>query len=398
MSKKASLKTAQDTNILSVWLNDPQVRAIFWQFFVIAALLLSIYYLANNAIINLQRQSIATGYGFITQEAGFQISESMIPYSPSDTYGRAFVVGLLNTLSVSFAGIILSTILGTLIGIARLSSNFLISRLSLFFVELIRNVPLLLQLLFIYTFLNFSTPFARDAWNFLPGVFLSVKGLMVPVPLADRLHLYILASLLLSIALACAITLWARERQDLTGKNFPTFYVNFCIIVLIPAIVFLALGSPLSVEFPVFKGLNFEGGITLLPEHTALLFGLVIYTSAYIAEIVRSGILAVSHGQTEAASALGLNKGQILRLIVLPQAVRVVIPPMTSQFLNLTKNSTLAVAIGYPDLVFVTNTQMNQTGQAIEGMSIIMGTYLTISLVISFFMNIYNASIALKGR
>lgn len=398
MREESSQKLVHNTNVLSVWFNDPKFRAIFWQLFVILSIILSVYYLANNAIMNLQRQSIATGYGFLSQEAGFQISEAVIPYSPSNTYGRAFIVGLLNTLSVSFTGIILSTILGTIIGIARLSSNILVSRLSLFFVELVRNVPLLLQLLFIYTFLNFSTPFARDAWNFLPGVFLSVKGLMVPVPLADRLHLYILASMLLSIALACAVALWARERQDLTGKIFPTFYVNFSLVVLIPLIVFIALGSPLSVEFPVFKGLNFEGGITLLPEHTALLFGLVIYTSAYIAEIVRSGILAVSHGQTEAASALGLNKGQILRLIVLPQAVRVVIPPMTSQFLNLTKNSTLAVAIGYPDLVFVTNTQMNQTGQAIEGMSIIMGTYLTISLIISFFMNIYNANIALKGR
>jgi general L-amino acid transport system permease protein len=385
---------SSDSNL---W-NNPTVRGIFWQVVLIVAVLGGVYYLANNAIDNLQRQHIASGFGFLNREAGFDISEKLVEYEPSDTYRDAFVVGLLNTFEVSGLGIVLTTVLGTLIGVARLSPNWLLAKLAQVYVEFWRNIPLLLQLFFWYALLHVTAPGPRDAWHPLPGVFLSNRGLMFPTPSADPSHRFMWIACLVGIAVSVVLDWWGRKRQAATGKPFPIIGASLGLIIGLPFVVFLATGAHMTLDLPEMQGFNFAGGASFSPELTALLLGLVVYTASYIAEIVRSGILAVSHGQTEAAGALGLRRGLVLRLIILPQALRIIIPPLTSQYLNLIKNSTLAVAIGFPDLVFVANTQINQTGQAIEGISMIMATYLVISLSISLLMNIYNARIALKGR
>ncbi len=381
----------------SVW-NNPTARSIAWQMLTILAVVGVAGYFVHNSLVNLQRQSIATGFSFLDREAGFDIGESLIPFGPTNTYARAFLVGFLNTCEVAVLGIIFSTILGTLLGIARLSPNWLLSRLALLYVEIIRNIPLLLQLLLIYSVLNVAAPPPRGAWTLLPGVFLSNRGLVIPFPSSEGSNVAIFLGLLVGIAAAIGLGIWGRRRQAATGRHFPVFWVSLLLVLGVPVLTWLATGASVQLSVPVLQGFNFTGGASLSPELTALLSGLVLYTSSYICEIVRGGILAVSHGQTEAAAALGLKRSQILRLIILPQALRIIIPPLTSQYLNLTKNSTLAVAIGFPDLVFVANTQMNQTGQAIEGMVIVMGTYLAISVTISIAMNIYNARIALKRR
>ena len=394
IADKGSTARSSDDKI---W-NNPTIRGVFWQIVMIVAVVGSVYYLANNAITNLQRQHIASGFGFLNREAGFDISEKLVDYDPSGTYRDAFVVGLLNTFEVAGLGVVLATILGTFVGIARLSKNWLLSRMAQIYVEFWRNIPLLLQLFFWYAILHVTAPGPRDAWRPLPDVFLSNRGLMFPVPAPDPSHQYMWIAFFVGIVATIGLDWWGRKRQEATGQPFPIIGAGLGLVIGLPLLVFLVTGANLTLDKPEMQGFNFTGGASFSPELTALLIGLVIYTASYIAEIVRSGILAVSHGQTEAAGALGLRGGLILRLIVLPQALRIIIPPMTSQYLNLTKNSTLAVAIGFPDLVFVANTQMNQTGQAIEGISIIMATYLAISLSISLLMNIYNARIALKGR
>ena len=381
----------------SFW-NNPTIRSAVWQLLTLAGLLLVLWYFIHNALINLQQQSIATGFGFFGRESGFDIGESLIEYSPSSTYARAFTVGLLNTIEVAVLGIIFSTIFGVMLGIARLSPNWLLSRLALIYVEVVRNIPLLLQLLLFYALINSVAPGPRQAWQPLPDFFISNRGVFLPAPLADPSHPYIGIAFLAGIIGALVMDRWARKRQDLTGQIFPVLPVGAGLIFGLPILTWLAFGAPSKVSFPELAGFNFSGGVSMSPELTALLGGLVIYTTSYIGEIVRSGILAVSYGQTEAASALGLKRGLILRLVVLPQAVRIIVPPMTSQYLNLTKNSTLAVAIGFPEFFSVVNTQMNQTGQAIEGMACIMAAYLSVSLTISLLMNVYNARIALKGR
>ena len=381
----------------SFW-NNPTFRSIVWQVLTIAALIGVIGYFVHNSLINLQQQSIATGFGFLDKEAGFAISESLVDYTPASTYRRAFEVGLLNTLEVALLGIILSTVLGVFLGVARLSPNWLLSRLALIYVEVVRNIPLLLQLLFLYSILNVVVPIPREAWQILPHVFLSKRGLFLPAPMADPSHVYIGIAFAIGLVAAYGTDRWARQRQDRTGQTFPNLAVGAALILGLPILAWLALGAPLQVSVPELSGFNFNGGVSMSPELTALLAGLVIYTTAYIGEIVRGGILAVSHGQTEAAAALGLKRGLVLRLVVLPQAIRIIVPPLTSQYLNLIKNSSLAVAIGFPEFFSVLNTAMNQTGQAIEVMACIMGAYLSISLIISLLMNIYNARIALKGR
>jgi general L-amino acid transport system permease protein len=396
MSPGAAPGTASET-APSLW-NNPTIRSAVWQALTLAGLLAVIGYFVNNALINLQQQSIATGFGFLDRESGFDIGESLIEYSPASTYGRAFAVGLLNTIEVAVLGIIFSTVLGVMLGIARLSPNWLLSRLALIYVEVVRNIPLLLQLLFLYTLVNVVAPGPRQAWQPLPDIFISNRGVFLPAPLADPSHPYIGIAFLIGVVAAFGLDRWAKQRQDRTGQTFPILPTGAGLLFGLPILTWLAFGAPVSVSFPELAGFNFSGGVSMSPELTALLGGLVIYTTSYIGEIVRSGILAVSHGQTEAAEALGLRRGQILRLVVLPQAIRIIVPPMTSQYLNLTKNSTLAVAIGFPEFFSVVNTQMNQTGQAIEGMACIMAAYLSVSLSISLVMNIYNARIALKGR
>ncbi len=378
--------------------SDPRFRAIVWQIVIIGVIALIAWYLIHNTSENLKARRIATGFGFMDRTAGIPIGESLIPYNPAeDTYGRALVIGVLNTLKVAVIGVVLATILGTLIGIGRLSKNWLVAKLTSFYVETIRDLPLLLQLLFWYTILQ-GLPAPRNAVNIGGVAFLSNRGLKLPTLDWESAHT---ATFIAFVAGAAGTWWWnrrARLIQEATGERPTVWPVAVALLLGLPLIVWILSGAPFHWDIPALKGFNFQGGTNISPEYFALLLGLVTYTAGYIAEIVRSGIQAVNWGQWEAAGALGLKRGPILRHIVLPQALRVIIPPMTSQYLNLTKNSSLAVAIGYQDLVSIANTTLNQTGQAIEGIAVIMAVYLTISLSISLFMNWYNAHIALVER
>jgi general L-amino acid transport system permease protein len=379
-------------------INDPNARAVFFQILVLGGVALLGWYLVTNVLENLARQNIATGFSFLDREASFAIGESLIAYSPANSYSHALLVGFLNTIKVAVLGIVLATILGTIIGIARLSSNFLVAKLASAFVEIVRNIPVLLQLFFWYAVIGESLPNPRQALNPVPGVFLSNRGMKFPALADDPIWIWVGLSILMAIVAVWFLARWARKRQEATGQQFPTVLASIVVLIALPLLTWLAGGAPTALDLPELQGFNFRGGTNISPEFAALLLGLTVYTAAFIAEIVRSGIRAVNWGQTEAASALGLHRGTILRLVVLPQALRIIVPPTTSQYLNLTKNSSLAVAIGYPDLVSVANTTLNQTGQAIEAVAIMMTVYLTISLGISLFMNWYNKHIALVER
>ena len=379
------------------WRN-PAVRGIAYQVLFVGAVIAVVAFLVHNTIANLERQHIASGFAFLHREAAFAIGETLIEYSPADTYFRAFLVGLTNTLYVAALGIVLATILGVVVGLARLSTNWLVAKLAQAYVEIFRNIPLALQLFFWWGLLRVWAPAPRQAWQPLPDVFVSNRGIAFPVPHEDPAHGWMLLAFAVGVAGAWAVARWARARQARTGQPFPSGWAGAALILGLPLLVFVAYGAPLQLDVPALRGFNFVGGSAFSPELAALLAGLVIYTGAFIAEIVRAGILAVSRGQTEAAMALGLSGWQRMRLVVLPQALRVIIPPMTSQYLNLTKNSSLAVIIGYPDLVSVANTTINQTGQAVEGIAMIMAVYLAISLSISLAMNLYNRSVALVER
>ncbi|MBK1661822.1 amino acid ABC transporter permease [Paracraurococcus ruber] len=376
---------------------DERVRGVVWQLLVVGIVGSIGYWLWSNTVHNLEVRRIATGFGFLQREAGLPIAESLIEYSPTDTYLRALTVGLLNTLKVAVVGMVLATILGTLIGIARLSKNWLLSKVAAVYVEVIRDLPLLLQLLFWYAILQ-ALPGPRQAMQPVAGVFLSNRGLKLPWIEWQDAHSFALIAFLLGAA-----GTWLYRRQALAkrmrdGQPRPVWPVALGGMLVLPLAVWAGFGAPWTVDWPALRGFNFRGGLNVSPEYFALLLGLVLYTAGFIAEIVRAGIQAVPHGQWEAAQALGLHPGQVLKQIVLPQALRVIIPPMTSQYLNITKNSSLAVAIGYQDIVSIANTTLNQTGQAIEGIAIIMLVYLSISLSISLFMNWYNARIALVER
>lgn len=378
--------------------NDPDVRSIVYQVVAVGLVIITAWFLISNTLHNLSIRNISTGFHFMGRESGFAIGESPIAYGPENTYARALLVGILNTIRIAVVGIILATIIGTIIGIARLSKNWLVAKLSMIYVEVIRNVPLLLQLFFWYAIITETLPGPRQALNLMPGVFLSNRGIKVPAP-TDHFAFDLAGfGFLLAIVLIIFVVRWAKKRQDTTGVAFPVYRTGIALLIGMPILGWLIGGAPLELNVPKLQGFNFVGGATLTPEFAALLFGLVLYTAGFIAEVVRSGIQAVNYGQWEAASAIGLTRSQTLRLIVLPQSLRVIIPPMTSQYLNLTKNSSLAVAIGYPDIVSIANTTLNQTGQAIEGIMIIMGVYLVISLSISLFMNWYNKHIALVER
>ncbi len=380
--------------------NDPKVRSIAYQVALCAVVAFLIYVAARNAITNLERAHIASGFGFWHNTAGFDISQTLIEYSAQgSTYGRAFWVGLLNTLLVAGLGVIFATIIGFIIGIARLSKNWLVSKAATGYVETIRNIPLLLQLLFWYNAVLKTLPEMRDSYKIPGGLVLNNRGLFLPNPIFGPGFVWVVVAFFAGIVASIAFYIWARKRQEQTGQQAPVFAAAIGLIVGLPILVLIVLGFPLSFGFPQAGRFNISGGLEVLPEFAALLFGLSIYTAAFIAEVVRAGILAVSRGQTEAAYSLGLKPQPTLRLVTVPQAMRVIIPPLTSQYLNLTKNSSLAVAIGYPDLVQVfTGTVLNQTGQAVEVVAITMAVYLTISLVTSLLMNIYNSRIALVER
>ena len=378
--------------------SDPKFRNIVVQISIVALLVLIVWYLAHNTAVNMENQHIATGLGFLFRRAGIPIAEQPISYDPSvDTYGRAIVIGLLNTLKVAVLGIILSTILGTLVGVGRLSKNWLLSKVTAIYVETIRDVPVLLQLMLWYTTLQ-NLPGPRQAINVGNAFFLSNRGLKLPLMIWQDAHWWTLAAFGLGLIGVFAWNRAASRKQDETGIKPAVWPTVLGLLVVFPALIWAALGAPFTLEYPELHGFNFTGGGNISPEYTALELGLVIYTSAYIAEIVRSGIQAVPQGQWEAAGALGLSPGVVLTRIILPQSLRVIIPPMTSQYLNITKNTSLAVAIGYQDIVSISQTTLNQTGQAIEGVGIVMAVFLSISLSISLFMNWYNKRIALTER
>ncbi|MBN9527989.1 MAG: amino acid ABC transporter permease [Alphaproteobacteria bacterium] len=396
------MATSHDSATITVkptvpWYRDRNARAIAFQILALSAVILLGWYLVSNTMHNMATRNIATGWSFLGREAGFGISEHVIEYSPADSYGRAILVGFLNTIKVAVIGIVLATIIGVIVGLARLSPNWLVARMATVYVESLRNVPLLLQLIIWYG-LIIAMPGPRQAVQMIPGVFLTGRGVYYPSIEAEPVHTWMAVLFLVGIALTWGYARWAKRRQDETGNAAPLLLPALGFIVGLPLVAWLVAGAPLTLGIPELKGFNFAGGSVLSPEFAAMVVGLSTYTGAFIAEVVRSGIQAVSHGQTEAARALGLRPMLVTRLVVFPQSLRVIVPPLTSQYLNLTKNSSLAVAIGYPDLVSTGNTALNQTGQAVECIAIIMGVYLAISLAISLFMNWYNKHIALVER
>ena len=381
------------------WWNNAQHRSLFFQVLLVSALVGFFWFIGSNTLTNLDKRGISTGFGFLSQTSGFGIIQHLIPFDETYSFGRTFLVGLLNTLIVSVIGIVFATIIGVVVGVARLSNNWLIAKLATVYIDIFRNIPLLLQIFFWYFAVLRALPSPRQSWSTGEVIFLNIRGLYLPEPLFGAGFNYVFWTLGLAIVATWFIRRWAKQRQELTGKQFHTFSVGTGLIIGLPTIVFFLAGASLSWDIPALQGFNFSGGITIIPEFTALLIALSIYTGAFIAEVVRSGIMAVSHGQTEAASALGLHRSKVLKLVVIPQAMRVIIPQLTSQYLNLVKNSSLATAIGYPDLVAVfAGTTLNQTGQAIEVIAMTMGVYLFISLTISAFMNWYNKKIMLVER
>lgn len=385
------------------WFRDPRIRSIVFQAIALAIVVLVGWYLVDNMVDNMRRQDIASGFGFLDDRAGFDIIQALIPYSSDSSFGRAFVVGLLNTILVAVIGIFFATIIGFVVGVARLSSNWLIAKMAAAYVETFRNIPLLLQIFFWYHAVLKPLPSPRGSLSLFGVVYLNNRGLYLPSP-EPAWGFYLV---LLLIAAGIAATVWLlmreRKRQEQTGERQPVLWRGLGLIVGVPAIVYLVLmlfdGKPLAFGLPELAGFNFTGGVEILPELFSLTIALSVYTASFIAENVRSGIQAVSHGQTEAAYALGLRPNLTMRLIIIPQALRVIIPPMTSQYLNLTKNSSLAVAIAYPDLVAVfMGTALNQTGQAVEIVAITMGVYLLLSLLTAAGMNWYNARVALVER
>jgi general L-amino acid transport system permease protein len=379
--------------------NRPKIRAVFYQLVLLAALLWLGVEIALNAKANLDAQKITSGFGFLDNTAGFGINQSLIPYNEADTYARVFFVGLLNTLLVAAIGIVLATILGFVVGLARLSPNWLVARLAGGYVELIRNLPLLFQLLFWYLAVLGTLPGPRQSISLFGEIFLNNRGIIVPAPVAGEGTGAVIAVFALSVIATVALRVWAKRRQMRTGRQFPLFWAGLALVVGPPLVVLVAMGFPIGFESPELRGFNFVGGVRLLPEFIALLVALTTYTAAFIAEVVRAGVLAVPREQTEAAFALGLRRRLALRLIVVPQALRVIVPPLTNQYLNLTKNSSLAVAVGYPDLFAVfAGTALHQTGQAIEIIAITMAVYLAISLITSALMNWYNARIQVAER
>lgn len=378
---------------------DPEKRALVFQGVFLVLVLYTGFALVNNTMANLAAQGISSGFGFLSSNTGFAIAETLIEYDESSSYFRSFLVGLLNTIKVSIIGIFFATILGFIMGVARMSKNWMVRNLSAIYVETLRNIPLLLQLFFWYFAVLRGLPNPRDAHNFFDSIYLSIRGLVAPKPIYESGFGFIVAAVFIAIVGIVVLAKWAKKRQEATGEQFPVLWTSLGLLIGLPLLATIATGFPLSWEMPELRGFNFRGGMTLTPEFSALVFALSLYTSAFIAEIVRAGILAIDKGQTEAASSLGLKPSWTTRLVIVPQALRVIIPPLTSQYLNLTKNSSLAAAIAYPDLVAVfAGTALNNVGQAVEIMGMTLAVYLFLSLFISFLMNIYNKRMALVER
>lgn len=398
-TKDASPSTMSKPSGSKSLIYNPAFRSAIFQIIAIAALVFFFYTIINNALNNLDARGIATGFGFLNQEAGFGIGLTLIEYDETYSYGRTFIIGLLNTALVSVLGIILATVIGFTMGVARLSSNWLVNRLAAVYIETFRNIPLLLQIFFWYFAVLQALPSPRQSLSLGEAIFLNVRGLYFPAPEMEPGSGFVIAALIFGVIASLLINVWANNKQRLTGQQTPMGRIALGLVVGLPLIVYFLAGMPISLNYPELKGFNFQGGISIIPELAALLLALSVYTASFIAEIVRSGINAVSHGQTEAAMSLGLPRAKTLKLVVIPQALRIIIPPLTSQYLNLTKNSSLAMAIGYPDLVSVfAGTTLNQTGQAIEIIAMTMGVYLTLSLITSALMNLYNRKVALVER
>lgn len=380
------------------FLNDPRIRGIIYQLIVLVLVIGAGAYLVRNTIVNRERLGVATGFGFLDSTAGFDIAQTLIPYTELSSYGSAFIVGLLNTFYCALVGVILCTTIGFIVGLARLSENWLVNKMAMVYVETLRNIPLLLQLIFWYIVVLGALPLPRESLTLGEGVALNVRGLFLPRPVFEPGSMVVGIVALASIIGVIWLARWAKRRREATGQPFQTLPIGLAIVFGVPLLAFLIMGRPMSFENPELGAFRIIGGIAFLPEFIAIVLGLSLYTAAFIAEIVRSGILSVGKGQREAAAAIGLTQGQTMRLVIIPQGLRVIIPPLTSQYLNLTKNSSLGVAIGYPEFFNVAGTINNQTGQAVEVIAITMAVYLALSLTISFFMNWYNAHMALVER
>jgi general L-amino acid transport system permease protein len=385
--------------LLRLWRNK-EYRSVFIQITTILILFTLLGMIGNNVVTNLEKAGKEFSFGFLSYPAGYDITfQPFISFSPTDTHLRAAVVGLLNTLLVAVTGVIIASILGFTMGVLRLSNNWLISKIVYVFLEFTRNIPVLLHIFFVYGIFLYVLPVPKKAVNISDTVFLTNRGFFIPSLVFEDGFGYVLLALLAAVAAVIAFVVWERKNQDETGENYPVFSISAAIIIGLPLLTFFISGSPLSWDIPAIKGFNFKGGTSIKPEYIALTFALAYYTSCFIAEIVRSGILAVSKGQTEASHALGLTHGSTLRLVIIPQALRVIIPPLASQYLNLTKNSSLAIAIGYMDVVAtIGGISLMQTGKEMETMIFVLLTYLSISLLISAFMNWFNKRMSLVER
>ena len=381
------------------FLFNRSVQGIFYQVVTLGFVALGIYYIVTNTARNMMERGLASGFHFLGVESQFDIQMTLIEYSPTSTYFDSFIVGLLNTLLVAGIGILFATIIGFTVGIMRLSSNWLIAKIAETYVEILRNIPLLLQIFFWYFAVLRALPRPKQSVEFFDSVFLNNRGLFIPDPNFGEGSNIIFYLLWATIAISIGIFIWTKRRQNRTGERFPAFYVSSALILGTFFISLAATGFPVTFEYPELKGFNFKGGVQLIPELVALTFALAMYTASFIAEVVRGGIMAVSKGQTEAAKSVGLKQGLILRLVIIPQALRVIVPPLTNQYLNLTKNSSLAAAIAYPDLVLVfAGTALMQTGQAIEIIGMVMGVYLFLSLFTSLLMNLFNRYMKVDGE
>lgn len=387
----------RDKPKVSFW-NDPKFRSIIVQAVLVAILAWVAYEVIVNTAANLAKQNKVFGFSFLSRTSGFDVIQSLIDYSSSSNYGRALLVGFYNTILVSVLSIVAATIIGFIMGVMRLSKNWLVARIGTFYVEIFRNVPLLLWIFIFYSAVLQPLPGPKQALNFFDSFFLSNRGFMMPKPIWGEGAWLALLALIAGIVTSILIARWSKARQMATGETFPVLWTSLALIFGLPIVGLILMGFPLSWEYPELKGFNFAGGIDVIPELIALFLALSIYTGTYVAEAVRAGILAVSHGQTEASYALGLRPGKALRLVVIPQAMRVIIPPLASTYLSLTKNSSLAVAIGYPDLVATGGIVLNQSGQAIEIVGIWMVIYLSLSLLTSLFMNWFNSRMKLVER
>ena len=376
---------------ISNFIFNKNVQGVFYQAITLSLVILGIYYIVQNTAQNMVARGLASGFNFLGVESQFDIQMTLIEYSPTSTYFDAFIVGLLNTLLVAGIGILFATIIGFAFGIMRLSSNWLVAKIAESYIEIIRNIPLLLQIFFWYFAVLRALPKPKQSIEFMDSIFLNNRGLFVPDPNVGEGSSILFYLFWLSVIISIGIFVWAKKRQNETGKTFPAFFTSMALILGTFTVTLAALGFPISFEYPELKGFNFKGGMKLMPELVALTFALAMYTAAFIAEVVRAGIQSVSKGQTEAARSVGLKEGLVLRLIIIPQALRVIVPPLTNQYLNLTKNSSLAAAIAYPDLVLVfAGTALMQTGQAIEIIGMVMGVYLFLSLFTSIIMNLFN--------